>query len=95
MICCQLLIGKADQFYGEDSEDLMADSDMASKDKLADLLKDQLNKYVDADLTELEFEKNADYNKNTVEGTRNVLKVLIALPLLVFLLRLLLCSLLG
>jgi len=81
VICCQLLISKADQLYNE-SEDLLSDADSSSKRKLEELLQDLLNKYAKADFLMLDFVKDAEYSKFTVEGTRNSLKVDLILNLL-------------
>lgn len=66
--CVQLLVGKAQQIYGDRDEE-----DLVSLEKLVDLLEDLSKKYSTVDLTDMNFEKNADYSRTT--GQTNALRV--------------------
>ena len=79
--CVQLSVMKGQQLYHEEANSDEAGTEFDSLEKLANLMEKLTRKYIDADLVELDFEKNANYNKGTVgfskvENLKNVYEAL-------------------
>jgi Fanconi anemia group I protein len=71
--CVQQILGKSEQLYP--SEDFEDDADLGARNKLTDLLNDWTKKYAQADLLDLDFEKNASFSTSTAEGEKNLIRV--------------------
>jgi hypothetical protein len=67
-------LSKAKQLYDSEADEADAD-DSGSRGKLIDWLEGLAEKYAKVDLTDLNFEKNADYSRLTAAGEENVLRV--------------------
>ena len=74
------MVTKWDLLYGQSTPDesssIEEDSFAIMKEKLEKFLINLTEKYANADLLDLYFEKNAEYSANTEEGARNLAKVM-------------------
>ena len=71
--CVQLLVSKGQQLLDGDSED--------SLEKLVSLLDGLVQRYSNASIADLGFESEDNYNKSTMEGQKNCLKVEVLLTM--------------
>lgn len=73
--CVQQILFRAEVLFRGDSEDEDdADVDRTAERKLSALLEDVSAQLAGADLLDLNFDKEATYNRNTADGIRNVLR---------------------
>ena len=71
--CLQLLLSRAEQIYGDDEQD--ADPDLEAMPKLSNMIENLTEKFANMELNDMGIEKHADYNKSTVQGQVNALRV--------------------
>ncbi len=78
--CAQQLLTKSEELYGGGAEDMDIDGYVEDENAtrtrnwLSSLLEEMCRRYSEADLTDLNFDKTADYSKATVVGSKNVWK---------------------
>ena len=69
----QLLVTKAEKMYHEDDFD--SDPDLEVLPKLIKMLESLTQKFSTMDLNDMNFEKNADYGRNSTNGQVNAMRV--------------------
>ena len=75
MHCVQQLLTKAEQLHPNASESDDSEDDASAREKLTEMILTLAEKYSKIELVDLDFEKEADYNRSSLGGEKNALAV--------------------
>ena len=75
--CVQQLLTKAEQLNPNSGEqgDEGSEEDESAREKLTEMIMSLAEKYAKLELVDLDFEKEADYSRTTIQGEKNALSV--------------------